>query len=36
MIRKLAEITFFIGFVAVIVLSLLPPETFPETGLWDK
>ena len=36
MVRKLAKIAFFIGLVAVIALSLLPQETLPETGMWDK
>jgi VanZ family protein len=36
MIRKLAKIAFFIGLLVVIALSLLPQETLPETGLWDK
>jgi VanZ family protein len=36
MVRKLAKTAFFIGLVAVIALSLLPQETLPETGLWDK
>jgi len=35
-IRKLARFAFFIGLVAVIALSLLPQETLPETGTWDK
>jgi len=36
MIRKFAKFAFFIGLVAVIALSLLPHETTPETGMWDK
>ena len=36
MVRKLAKIVFCIGLVAVIALSLLPQETLPETGTWDK
>ena len=36
MVRKLAKIAFVIGSVAVIALSLLPQETLPDTGLWDK
>ncbi len=36
MIRKFAKTAFFVGLVAVIALSLLPNETRPETGLWDK
>ncbi len=36
MVRKLAKTAFFVGLVAVIVLSLLPQETLPETGMWDK
>ena len=36
MVRKLAKIAFFIGLVAVIALALLPQETLPETGTWDK
>ena len=36
MVHKLAKIAFFIGLVAVITLSLLPQETLPETGMWDK
>ena len=36
MIRKFAKTAFFIGLLAVIALSLLPNETRPETGLWDK
>ncbi len=36
MVRKLAKIAFFIGLVAVIALSLIPQETLPETGMWDK
>ncbi len=36
MVRKLARTAFFIGLVAVAALSLLPQETIPETGLWDK
>ena len=36
MVRKLAKITFFVGLIAVIALSLLPHETLPETGMWDK
>ena len=36
MVRKLARAAFFIGLVAVIALSLLPQETLPETGMWDK
>ena len=36
MVRKLAKSAFFIGLVAVIALSLLPQETLPETGTWDK
>ena len=36
MVRKLAKIAFFIGLMAVIALSLLPQETLPETGTWDK
>ena len=35
-IRKLATFAFFIGLVAVIALSLLPQDTLPETGMWDK
>ena len=34
--RKLAKTAFFIGLVAVIALSLLPQESLPETGMWDK
>ena len=36
MVRELAKITFFIGLMAVITLSLLPHEALPETGMWDK
>ena len=36
MVRRLARAVFFIGLVAVIALSLMPQETIPETGLWDK
>ena len=36
MVRKLAKSVFFIGLVAVIALSLLPQESLPETGMWDK
>ncbi len=36
MVRKLAKSAFFIGLVAVLALSLIPNETRPETGLWDK
>ncbi len=36
MIRKIAKTAFFVSLVAVIALSLLPNETRPETGLWDK
>ena len=36
MIRKFAKFAFFIGLVAVIALSLLPHETTPETGMWDR
>ena len=36
MVRTLAKTGFFIGLVAVISLSLLPHESVPETGLWDK
>ena len=36
MVRKLVKTAFFIGLVPVIALSLLPQETLPETGLWDK
>ncbi len=36
MVRKLAKTAFFIGLVAVVALSLLPQETLPETGMWDK
>jgi VanZ family protein len=36
MIHKLAKTAFFIGLLAVISLSLLPHETLPETGMWDK
>ncbi len=36
MVRKLAKATFFIGLVVVIALSLLPQETLPEIGMWDK
>ncbi len=36
MVRKLAKITFFIGLMAVIALSLLPHESLPKTGMWDK
>ncbi len=36
MVRKLAKTAFFIGLVAVIALSLLPQETLPEIGTWDK
>ncbi len=36
MMRKLAKFAFSIGLVSVIVLSLLPQETLPETGMWDK
>jgi VanZ family protein len=36
MVRKLAKSAFFIGFMAVIALSLLPQEILPETGTWDK
>ncbi len=36
MIRKFAKIAFFIGLITVIALSLLPHETTPETGMWDK
>ena len=36
MSRGLAKIGFFVGLVVVIALSLLPQETRPETGLWDK
>ncbi len=34
--RKLAKKDIFIGLMAVIALSLLPQETLPETGTWDK
>jgi len=36
MIRKLAKTAFFIGLITLIALSLLPNETRPETGMWDK
>ena len=36
MVRKLAKSAFLIGLVAVIALSLVPQETLPETGTWDK
>ncbi len=36
MIRKISKTAFFVGLVVVIALSLLPNETRPETGLWDK
>jgi len=36
MVRKLAKITFFVGLMAVISLSLLPQESLPETSMWDK
>ena len=36
MVRKIAKSAFFIGLVAVLALSLIPNETRPETGLWDK
>ena len=36
MIRKFAKIAFFIGLITVIALSLLPHETTPEIGMWDK
>ncbi len=36
MMRKLAKFGFSIGLVSAIVLSLLPQETLPETGMWDK
>ena len=34
--RKLAKTAFFIGLAVVLALSLIPNETRPETGLWDK
>ncbi len=37
MVRKLAKIALFFGLVAVIALSLLPPETLPpQPTMWDK
>jgi hypothetical protein len=36
MVRKLAKTAFLIGLVAVVALTLLPRETLPETGTWDK
>ena len=36
MISKFAKIAFFIGLITIIALSLLPHETTPETGMWDK
>ncbi len=36
MIRKLLQMAFIIGLLAVTALSLLPLDTVPDLGLWDK
>ena len=36
MIRKASQIAFSAGVLAVIALSLLPNESLPEIGMWDK
>ena len=36
MIRKFAKIAFFIGLITVTAFSLLPHETVPDAGMWDK
>jgi VanZ family protein len=36
MLRKLSRMAFIIGLLAVIALSLLPPDTLPRTGTWEK
>ncbi len=36
MVCKFTKTAFFMALVAVIALSLLPQETFPETDTWDK
>ncbi len=34
--RKLSQMAFVIGLLAVILLSLAPPEALPDPGTWDK
>ena len=34
--RKLSQMAFVIGLVAVILLSLLPQDVLPDPGTWDK
>ena len=36
MIRTLARMVFVAGVLAVVALSLLPQESLPDLGLWDK
>ena len=36
MFRNLSRIAFIVGLLAVILLSLLPPEALPDPGTWDK
>ena len=36
MIRKIARLSFTIGFIAVTWLSLTPQDALPEIHMWDK
>ncbi len=36
MFRKLSQMAFVIGLLAVILLSLLPQDVLPDPGTWDK
>ena len=36
MLRKLFRIVFFVGLLALVVLSVLPQEAVPHTGLSDE
>ena len=36
MIRRVLGAAFYLGLLLVVVLSLIPQESVPRTGLWDK
>ncbi len=36
MFRKLSQMAFVVGLLAVIALSVLPQEALPDPGIWDK
>lgn len=36
MVRRLARLAFYLGLAVVVALSVMPAESVPAPGLWDK